>query len=357
MNDQKYYPQLNTLRAFAAFAVINLHWLNSEYPKLFGINHISNWGFGHYGVQLFFVLSGFLITNILINTGSSKSIALIIKNFYIRRFLRLFPLYYLFLVFLILLKDEFVTENIGWFLTYTVNFKFYSVGGLVDVWSNHLWTLSIEEQFYLVFPFLILLIKRKHAFFIPIVLIVVSLIFKFMNQGIEKPFNLLTITQLDMLGAGVGLALIKNRLSETFNLLTGKIGKTIMMVSLFACIWVYYFVDMTPEIWLTFDCLLLLAFSLLVANATNGFSGIVGRVFDNKVLIYLGKVSYGLYVYHKIVPLSLLIILKKIDIQIDSILIYYIINLIILLVVTHLSWILVEKPMLKFKSKFEYKST
>lgn len=354
MTDQKYYLQLNSLRAFAAFAVINLHWLNTDYPKFFGIAHNSNWGFGHYGVQLFFVLSGFLITNILINNKSSKSNALVIRNFYVRRCLRLFPIYYLFLAFLVLVKDEFVIENIGWFLTYTANFKFYNAGGLVDVWSNHLWTLSIEEQFYLIFPLIFLLVKRKHAFIIPISLIVMSLVFKVINHGDEKPFNLLIIAQLDMLGAGVGLALIKNESIEMFHLLTGKTGKIIMTISLFACIWFYHFVDKTSVLWVIFDSLLLVSFSLLVANATSGFSGIVGRVLDNKILIYLGKVSYGLYLYHKIIPLSLLIIVKKLDVQIDSILIYYLVNLILLLIVTHLSWILVEKPILKFKSYFEY---
>jgi len=356
MSDQKYYPQLDTLRAFAAFGVINLHWLNTSYPELFGIDHSSNWDFGHYGVQLFFVLSGFLITTILINNKSSKSKVHIIKNFYVRRFLRLFPIYYLFLAFLVLVKDEFVTDNMGWFLTYTANFKFYDAGGLIDVWSNHLWTLSIEEQFYLVFPFLILLTPRKYEVLIPTTLIAVSLAFKSMNMGTDNPINLLTIAQLDMLGAGVGLALIKSRTTGKFGLLTGQVAKTIMVTSLLVCLWIYYAVDKASPLWFSFDYLLLVSFTLLVANTANGFSGVVGKVFDNKVLIYLGKVSYGLYLYHKVIPLTLLIVLKRLDIQIDNIVVYYCVNLLILLVLTHFSWMLIEKPILRFKSKFEYKT-
>lgn len=354
---QRYYPQLDTLRAFAAFGVINLHWLNSSYPELFGISHNSHWDFGHFGVQLFFVLSGFLITNILLENKSSKSNKKVIKNFYIRRFLRLFPIYWLFIIFLVIVEDKFVIENIGWFLTYTANFKFYEAGGLIDVWSNHLWTLSIEEQFYLAFPFLILLTPKKLEILVPIVLISASLLFKSLCHGSGESINLLTIAQLDMLGAGVGLALIKNRFLEKFNLLTGSVGKTTMIISLASCIWIYYFINPGSTIWIAFDYLLLISFSLLVANTASGFSGITGKIFNNKILIYLGKVSYGLYVYHKVVPVMLLIFLKKLDVQITNILVYYIINLAILLIATHLSWILIEKPFLKLKSKFEYKST
>ena len=355
MPEQKYYPQLDALRAFAAFGVIHLHWFNSEYTGLFDIDHSSNWGFGHFGVQLFFVLSGFLITNILISNKNTKSSGQIIKNFYIRRFLRLIPIYYLFLAFLVLMKDEFVINNIVWFLTYTSNFRFYSVG-LVDVWSNHLWTLSIEEQFYLVFPFLILFISKTYDVFIPIVLMTFALLFKSLNMHTDDPIGLLTMAQMDMLGAGVGLALIKNRSTKWFDLLTSKVGNLIMVITLLSCLWIYYFVSEDSILWYTFDYLLVISFTLLVANTAHGFSGVTGKIFTNKFLIYLGKVSYGLYVYHKVVPLSLIIVLKKLEIQMDNILIYYFVNLAILLVITHFSWILVEKPILKLKSRFEYQS-
>ncbi len=355
MTNHKYYPQLDSLRAFAAIGVINLHWLAASYPTLFGIHHESNWGFGYYGVQLFFVLSGFLITNILIENKDLESRKSVIKKFYIRRILRLFPIYFLFLIFLIAVRDPFAIENIGWFLTYTANFRFFQVGGLIDVWSNHLWTLSIEEQFYLAFPFLILLTPRKQEAIIPILLIVGSLAFKSYYHQSAEPINLLTISQLDMLGAGVGLALIKNRCGEKFNWLTGRAGKIVMIASLVSCLWIFYSVEQASVLWRCFDYLLLVSFSLLVANTAVGFTGIAGRIFNSSILIYLGKVSYGLYLYHKVVPLTLLIFLNKLNLQINTIQSFYLINLSILLIVTHLSWILIERPILRLKSNFQYR--
>ncbi len=356
MANQKYYPQLDTLRTFAAFGVIHLHWLNSDYPEFFGINDYTwkIWSFGHFGVQLFFVLSAFLITDTLIKYKNEQSNGRIIRNFYVRRALRLFPIYYLFLLFLVIVKDEFVTENMGWFLTYTANFKFYHVGGMVDVWSNHLWTLSIEEQFYLAFPLILLLMPGKHEMLIAITLIVGALVFKSVGLNSDKPLYLITIAQMDMLGAGVALALLKNRSGSVFDSLTGLMGKAVMIISLLACLVIYYFAEKSSVIWVSFDYLLIIAFALLVANTTVGFTGITGRIFSNGALRYLGKVSYGLYLYHKVVPLTLLIILNKLHLQLPNIYLYYVINLAILLLVTHFSWILIEKPLLKLKNRFEY---
>jgi peptidoglycan/LPS O-acetylase OafA/YrhL len=89
----RYYPQLDTLRIIAALGIINLHWLAENYLSLYGIDKSYDWGFGKYGVQLFFVLSGFLITDILIRRKGIEPTGNTILNFSIRRVLRLFPIY------------------------------------------------------------------------------------------------------------------------------------------------------------------------------------------------------------------------------------------------------------------------
>ena len=94
-----------------------------------------------------------------------------------------------------------------------------------------------------------------------------------------------------------------------------------------------------------------------MANTAQGFSGWVGQLFENKGLRYLGKISYGLYLYHKIIPLTLLIVLNKMGWSITNIGVYYLVNLGLLLLMSHLSWQLLEKPIMRLKQRFEYSET
>ena len=355
MSKERYYPQLDTLRAIAALGVINLHWLNSAYPSLYGIEHSSKWGFGQYGVQLFFVLSGFLITDILLKNKEAKGKWNVIGNFYARRILRLFPIYYLLLLYLIVVKDVFVIDNIGWFASYTVNIKLYLEGDLVDVWSNHLWTLSVEEQFYLIFPILFLFIPKKKELWLPCLFLVLAIAFKQMSVFSSQSKYLLTIAQTDMLGIGILLGIVKNRKVNLFTSITTKSAKIVMIMTLSLCVIIYYMKSENSFIVGSFIYLMIIAFGLLVANTVDGFGGIVGKILNISFFQYLGKISYGLYLYHKVIPLSLLIILNKLDITIENIILYYVVNLSILFVVSHFSWKFIEAPIIKLKSNFEYK--
>ncbi len=357
MKKKEYYPQLDSLRAIAALGVINHHWLNSGYLSSYGINESYDWGYGQFGVQLFFVLSGFLIAEILIKNKGKVNNYSIITNFFIRRVLRLFPIYYLFILFLVLLKDKFVIDNILWFLTYTANIKFYLVGGFVDIWSNHVWTLSIEEQFYLVFPAIILFIPRKNEYYIPIAFILLAVLFKtFGGLYFEGNIHILIIAQIDMLGVGVLLALIKYRNPSIFSCLITSKAKLVSILLFVGSIFLYYLVN-EYHYGVLFQILLMICYGLLVANTASGFEGIIGKCFQNRILQYLGKISYGLYLYHKIVPLTLLIFLNKTNLSINNVYIYYLVNIFILLVVSHFSWVIIESRILRLKDRFEYISS
>lgn len=354
MATRNYYPQLDSLRAFAAIGVINLHWLGSSYPSLFGLAHESNWGFGQYGVQLFFVLSGFLITDILISSKDSSGSRLgIIVNFYARRSFRLFPVYFLFLGYLILVRDRFVIENIAWFASYTVNVRLFIAGSFVDQWSNHLWTLSVEEQFYLVFPPLFLYCSRERERWLAAVFIVTAMVFKQANATSGEIARVLTVAQMDMLGGGVLLGILKNRHVHAYQLLASSQARFLMLVAFVGCILMYYTGAEGPLIGVLFDGLLLIAFGLLVVNTAVGFGGLSGAVLNSDALQYLGKISYGLYVYHKAVPLSIAIVAGKLGLVVESVLSYYLVNLLALLIVSHMSWVIIEKPVMKLKTRFD----
>ncbi|WP_157807030.1 acyltransferase family protein [Algoriphagus formosus] len=160
----KYNPHLDGLRALAFILVFLYHTESSIFP------------FGWIGVDLFFVLSGFLITRILISSlDSNISLKKYLKVFYTRRILRIFPLYYLTVIFFIIvfpfLSQFFQTstnhnglaDDLIWFIIYFQNFiigfrgEYFNPGFL-----NHFWTLSIEEHFYLFWPFILYFFRKKH---------------------------------------------------------------------------------------------------------------------------------------------------------------------------------------------------
>ena len=162
----KYVKGLDTLRALAVIVVILAHWWipmdindsNKEFIFWFkGL--IPDGGFG---VDLFFVLSGFLITGILLdavkNDGNQKW--KIIKNFIVRRALRIFPIYYLTIVLLVWIGYPFIKDHLFWFLLYISNIEVFRA----EEWNafSHTWSLSVEEQFYLIWPWFIVFVREKY---------------------------------------------------------------------------------------------------------------------------------------------------------------------------------------------------
>src|SRR5262249_15573796 len=156
-NTTNYVPQLDGLRAFAVGAVLIHHFFKPA--RIGGVD------FALLGVWLFFVLSGFLITGILLrlrdqvdHSGYPSGFAL--RQFYIRRFLRIFPLYYsvLFMAATIDLGD--VRDTILWHLAYISNYLFATRQDWGSI-TAHFWSLSVEEQFYILWPVLILFAPRR----------------------------------------------------------------------------------------------------------------------------------------------------------------------------------------------------
>jgi peptidoglycan/LPS O-acetylase OafA/YrhL len=157
-----YIKQLDSIRAIAVFFVIIWHWIPRN-------SLIENLHIGPFGVNIFFVLSGFLITRILLFNrsraeASATSKTKVLKHFYSRRMLRIFPVYYLTILFAIVLNHWLslgvTTNEIVSNLTYTSNFFIYGT----KAWplsSLHFWSLAVEEQFYLAWPFINIILSQK----------------------------------------------------------------------------------------------------------------------------------------------------------------------------------------------------
>ena len=199
----KKIEQLDALRFFAVFSVLITHWhLLDARPKL-------SFLFGANGVNLFFALSGFLITLILIRTKEEQNFTLgtSLRNFYLRRTLRIFPVYYLMLTLLWFFNHSLVADGMPWYLSYLTNFYCIKIQG----WGRltHLWSLALEEQFYLLWPFVIFLIPTKRLWMPISAIIVLSVFSKFVLLQNDANFWVLYMNPtgvFDILGMGALLA-------------------------------------------------------------------------------------------------------------------------------------------------------
>jgi peptidoglycan/LPS O-acetylase OafA/YrhL len=296
-----YIPALDGLRGIAILSVIIWHCIpccQTFFP-------------GWAGVDLFFVLSGYLITGRLLDTVGQRGY---VAGFYRNRVLRIWPLYYAVVVpFLLLIPyirqisgaDLTLYEQhpIGFFF-FVQNWTFIRYGPLQDLSLGHLWTLAVEEQFYLVWPFVILFVRdprRRIALFISVILIVLvtRYIYFTSHQSGDGPVHIFynTFFRIDSLVAGSLLCQL-----HRLNIPIPKVW-----VTLLACAGL-----------LTYPVVCTLAgdtSTLLPFNISGGFTlvaiafacilhlalqpgHLVARLCEIRPLRWVGKISYGLYMIH-----------------------------------------------------------
>jgi peptidoglycan/LPS O-acetylase OafA/YrhL len=293
--------QLDALRAFAVLAVIVQHTV--PLPPAVKL--------GRTGVRLFYVLSGFLITGILLRArrgcpgGREGRGAL--RSFYARRFLRIFPLYYLVLGLAVLLALPAVGEHLASCATYTSNIQSAVEGSFFPPPLGHFWSLAVEEQFYLFWPLLILFLPTRRllpAILLTIVIGPVSRLLLLRYAGRPVAWEVATTSCLDTLGVGALLALFASsgRLSPAARARIGRwsLGAGLALLGLVVVARVTGRLY-TPSIILE-DTAYVFLFGWLVSRAARGFGGWGKRILELRPLVYLGTISYGVYVYHNVVP-------------------------------------------------------
>lgn len=353
-----YMPQLDTLRAFAVLLVIISHWLPTDNI----LNRYSNNGIS--GVTLFFVLSGFLITGILLKskqqTEEGDSVKQALKTFYIRRSLRIFPLYYLVITLAWIFNESNIRENFWWYFFYASNFYFWKAGE----WQGHLahlWSLSVEEQFYIFWPALVLFVPRKWlpAMFCTVILVAVTYRLQTISQSSDLA-RFLTPGSLDSFALGALLAygkVFQPRWFEMFYRHRMLLTFLSALVFLFAPVGIGMITDFYVfRFWFYgfYFPVISFFFALIIWRASDGITNpLVAPVFNNRGLIFLGKISYGLYLLHNFVP-PLYGIEFPSFLQPFAFMLTNLLRLTLLIVVCSLSWYLFEKPILKLKALFEY---
>jgi peptidoglycan/LPS O-acetylase OafA/YrhL len=173
--ETKLLPHMPQLDGIRAIAVLMVMWHHFQ-PKYLSQSVGAPWG--AVGVGLFFTLSGFLITRILLRcklkiAAGEATMGTMLRQFYVRRCLRIFPLYYGVLLVLVIFNVTGIRERVWWHLGYLSNvlFSYYypSRGGAVE---RHFWSLAVEEQFYLVWPLVIFLTPR--VLLMPVILLTIA---------------------------------------------------------------------------------------------------------------------------------------------------------------------------------------
>jgi peptidoglycan/LPS O-acetylase OafA/YrhL len=357
-----YYPELDSLRFFAFLLVLVHH---SPY-----LDSIVIWRtlseYGWLGVDLFLCLSAFLFARLLYIEYQEKG-NINVGYFYVRRALRIWPLYFFFFGIMLILTihekgwDTTLTQRTIGVLTFTDNlFSANSTYNMAILYSAHMWTISYEEQFYLVVPWVLRkfyqLKSSSVAYLLLVAFLVGSLVRAiFIYTGASHPVIwVLPVTHFESIFGGlmVGLGMFDRPLKKVP-------GWILFLSGVFAL----YAVTLLPNVdemgWH-----LMLTYPLIgIGNTLLLFSVMRGNVWPlslflkNRELGYLGKISYGLYVYHAL-GIHLAYQLTDAYVSTERQLVYPATGLLLSLVVTvgiaMVSYQFLEKPFLRLKERFTF---
>lgn len=299
---ESYQPQFDGLRAIAVLAVMLDHF-GADIPDfpLPDCVHL-----GTTGVRLFLVLSGYFITASLRRARNNIDAGQVAANralgsFYWRRFLRILPAYGVFAVFGLALNLGTMRQHAGWLLTGTVNW--------LIAWQNdwppamaHLWSICVQEQFYLVWPALILFLPRRWVFRAIITAGIAGMAFRAGCVVFSAPLIarwVLPFGSLDSLAAGAALGWFGGRLQASRAGWPIAIGCFLMLAT--AAMWRNG--DPNNLLSVFVEPLEASALLFLVARTAVGFDGWLGRLLSCSGLVYAGRISYGIYIYHVLVSM------------------------------------------------------
>ncbi len=354
-----YFKNIDGLRLIAALLVVYHHCIlfaNDKYPSLYliGRDIASHWG--TLGVNIFFVLSSFLITSLLLQEIENTD-NLNFKKFYIRRALRIWPLYFMFGVAATCLSAVLfnaigynesagqIGSNLAYLFSFAINFQIMHSYNrdIIEIF----WSVCIEEHFYLVWPLLVWLFRKKIVLLCTLTLLVsiMSYVFFYFNDlGFRYPQYYFTLCRFDLFALGGALAYYTKKRKIQFSNMAGA-GS--IAASLFLIFTNYTFALSNYTL---FTSLVSgVVFSLLIAYLINCKSSIL----ESKIMKEGGKISYGIYVLHPfMVHVSLYICAKYCSNQYLFCLIYPLLSVATTWLVASISYYIIEERFIKMKSKY-----
>ena len=340
-----YFPGLNGIRAIAALLVVCSH-ISMGLGSL-GFRGYHSIDMAGYGVTMFFVLSGYLITYLLlIEYEKNKQISY--RKFYMRRILRIWPIYYLSILIALACMYFFGQRpdatGLFFYIFMMANVPFVFGGALSFV--AQLWSVGVEEQFYLFWPWLFK--KRVHLLKIMLGIIILYMILRIVLRVTENgPFyTLLGLTRFHCMAiGGIGALVVfeqRDILKYVYHPAVQIFCWIVVIVSLYQPFHIFSIID---------GELYALIFLVMIINVSTNPRSIIK--LENKLLNWLGKISYGIYVYHMFAVALVFALLKgRINISYLSMALIYAGVLGFTFVSAHISYSYIERFFLNLKHKF-----
>lgn len=351
----KYFKSLDGVRAVAALLIMFVHFFQRANVESTDIYLFLKrcCDIGLVGVDLFFVLSGFLITRIILKNKSQEGF---FKSFYWRRSLRIFPLYYLYLLIAFFISPFIFNEQIPDFSNqlplYLYLQNFYSLFDyhLSDS-TNHFWSLAVEEHFYLFWPFVVYYLPHKNIKSFIFLCILSTIIVRFFMIQSDIPTYSFTFARLDglSLGALVAVFEFEKKLDSKLNM---KIILSLLFLSgLAVFMWGFFDGNLNHVVHLVKPTLLGLIFALIIALLViREYENKKNFILDYKIMTFIGGISYGLYVYH---PLCFKFVNNVLGIR--ELFSNFVLSFALSFLVAFLSFRYFESYFIKLKDKFTAK--
>ena len=340
------FAQLDTLRALAVCVVMIHHYRDTPF-------FLSG-----FGATLFFVLSGFFVTKSLIRLKSEiadgkTQTGFALRSFYLHRWLRLWPLYYLVLGLTLIMNVENARSSFLWNAAFLSNLHVLITGS----WSGRfspLWSLSVLEQFYLIWPTLILCCPRRHLLTLVMMTVAIGPFYRFLCFIFDASplyWCVAPFASFDQLGCGALLALCtKDMVGKAWQARVYWAASRIC-VPIFALLLIGKILDFNPpgsSIYIS--TIASFAFIQLIHRTMQGYSGWLKIIFENRFLSHIGTMSYSIFLLHNFTEL----LVPKTAIFRAVLASDYKAMLLIPVTVllAQIAWRIIEKPVLTFRRKY-----
>ena len=340
-----YLEGLNGLRAIAALAVIYSHINQSMH--LYGLPLLPHNDLAEYGVTLFFALSGFLISWLLIRE-KEQTLNISLRKFYLRRILRIWPLYFIYLIIIIIFisPPPYPDNRLLHYLFLAPNMAF-----AMGIWIpglSHYWSLGVEEQFYLFWPWLIRYSKHYFSVLLGFVILFFSLKLgvRLLTSGQSPFYQFLYITRFGCMGIGALGAVLYLYQREKLKILCHPLIQLACWMFMFLLLLnAFYLKDIINHEIVAIWTVLMIFHQILPHRKLINL--------EQAPMNYLGKISFGLYVWH---PLMLFLTSWWLQNAEFSLSVKYglIYSSVIMgsILIAHLSYHYLERPFLRIKSRY-----
>lgn len=306
------------------------------------------------GVTLFFVISGFLITFLLLNE-IDKTDTVDIPKFYMRRVLRIWPVYYGYIIVAIIVlfivgkQSDVINQRLWYYLFFAANIPFLSANGIWII--VHFWSIGVEEQFYLFWPWLVKY-GKKHILKIAVCVCFFWLACKYgiyLFYGKCVAYRFFAVTRFDCMMIGAIGAILYYRKNRAFCGLF--FSKTVSIIAWALLLTSEFYGDYIPApIRIQYVAVLSLCVIMSQLSEKPFLINLENRIFD-----FIGKISYGLYVIHPILIFVFSRLYSRLNVtwpELEQRIFIYVFITLITIAIAYVSYRFYEKPFLNFKLRF-----